>query len=211
MTRNMNAKATTLVGASAIVLGAATFSAFAGGSFDPNVPRGISMSKFAVPGTSTQETCIVPKHIPFAEYRKADEKREQELCKYNFYESSGTTDSSGAVVVCPKTSSTSAGVLLYDIPDGHTKSELQSTSNCLAIEANNRPPSASRKSPSSNRRMTTALAQARPQFSVIIMYRARWETSRRLRRQQFERWISTSTTRSSTKRSQLLRLLSTAL
>ena len=139
MTRNMNAKAATLVGASAIVLGAATFSAFAGGSFDPNAPRGISMSKFAVPGTSTQETCIVPKHIPFADYRKGDEKKEQELCKYDFYEPSGTTNSSGAVVVCPKMSSTSAGVLLYDIPDGHTKSELQSASNCVAIEADNRP------------------------------------------------------------------------
>ena len=141
MTGNMNAKATSLVGAVAIVLGAATLSAFAGGSLDPNVPRGISISKFAVPGTSIQETCIVPKHIPFAEYRKADENREHELCKYNFYESSGTTDSSGAVVVCPKTSSTSAGVLLYDIPDGHTKSELQNTSMCLSLEAKNCPPS----------------------------------------------------------------------
>jgi hypothetical protein len=32
-------------------------------------------------------------------------------------------------------------VLLYDIPDGHTKSELQSTSTCLSLEAKNRPPS----------------------------------------------------------------------
>ncbi len=139
MTRKINAKAVTLVSVSAIVLGAATLSAFAGGSFDPNSPRGISTSKFAVPGKSTQETCIVPKHIPFADYRKGDEKKEQELCKYNFYEPSGTTNSSGAVIVCPKTSSTSAGVLLYEIPDGHTKSELQSPSNCVAIEADNRP------------------------------------------------------------------------
>ena len=141
MTGNMNAKATSLVGAVAIVLGAATLSAFAGGSLDPNVPRGISISKFAVPGTSIQESCIVPKHIPFGEYRKADENREHELCKYNFYESSGTTDSSGAVVVCPKTSSTSAGVLLYDIPDGHGKSELQTTAMCLSLETKNRPAS----------------------------------------------------------------------
>ena len=114
ITRNINAKATTLVGAIAIGLGVGTLSAFAGGSFDPNLPRGISMSKFSVPGQSIQETCIVPKHIAFAEYRKADENREHELCKYNFYESSGATNSSGAVVVCPKTSSTSAGVLLYE-------------------------------------------------------------------------------------------------
>jgi hypothetical protein len=134
----MNAKATTLVSTTAIVLGAATLSAFAGGSFDPNLPRGISTSKFAVPGQSIHETCIVPKHVPFAEYRKADENREHELCKYNFYESSGTTDS-GAVAVCPKTTSTSAGVLLYNIPDGHTKSELQSTSMCLSLKTKNRP------------------------------------------------------------------------
>jgi hypothetical protein len=141
MTRNLHVTAITLVGAGAIVLGDSTLSAFAGGSLDPNVPRGISISKFAVSGTSIQESCIVPKHIPFSEYREADENRERVLCKYNFYESSGTTDSSGAVVVCPKTSSTSAGVLLYDIPDGHTKSELQNTSTCVSLEANDRPPS----------------------------------------------------------------------
>ena len=60
ITRNINAKATTLVGAIAIGLGVGTLSAFAGGSFDPNLPRGISMSKFSVPGQSIQETCIVP-------------------------------------------------------------------------------------------------------------------------------------------------------
>ena len=58
-----------------------------------------------------------------------------------FMSSSGTTDSSGAVVVCPKTSSTSAGVLLYDIPDGHGKSELQTTAMCLLFETKNRPAS----------------------------------------------------------------------
>src|ERR1700682_6201438 len=116
-TRYMVVKAPTVVSASAIVFGAATLSAFAGGLFDLDSPRGISMSKFPVPGRSTPEACIVGKHIPFGEYQKADENREHELCKYNFYESSGTTDSSGAVVVCPKTSSTSAGVLLYNIPD----------------------------------------------------------------------------------------------
>jgi hypothetical protein len=140
ITRNMIAKVTTLVGAGAIVLAATTISVFAGGSFDPNAPLGVNASKFAVPGQSTQETCIVPKHILFAEYRKADENREQELCKYNFYESSGATDSSGAVVVCPKTSSTSAAVLLYEIPDGHTKSELQNTSMCLSLETKDHPP-----------------------------------------------------------------------
>ncbi len=132
----MNVKVTVLVSASAILLGGATLSASAGGTFDPNLPRGNSMLKFAVPGKAAQEICIVPKHIPFAEYQQADENKEHELCKYNFYESSGTTDLSGAVVICPKTSSTSAGVLLYNIPDGHTKSELQNASNCLAFEAN---------------------------------------------------------------------------
>jgi hypothetical protein len=139
MTRNTIARAATLVGSSAVILGAATLSAFAGGSFDPNSPRGISMSKFAVAGKSVQEICIVPKHLPFADYRKSDEKKEQELCKFNFYEPSGATDSSGAVIVCPKTSSTSAGVLLFSIPDGQTKAELQSASKCVAIEADNRP------------------------------------------------------------------------
>lgn len=139
MTRNMYAKATILV--SAIALGVTTISAHARGTFDPNLPRGISMSNFSVPGKSTQEVCIVPTHVPFAEYRQADENTEHELCKYNLYESSGTTNSSGAVVVCPKTSSTSAGILLYNIPDGHTKSELQNGSKCLALEAKNQPQS----------------------------------------------------------------------
>ena len=139
MTRKINAKVATSVGAIAIALSATTLIAFAGGSFDPNSPRGMSTSKLAVPGKSAQEICIVPKHIPFADYRKSDEKKEHELCKYNFYEASGTTDSSGAVVVCPKMSSTSAGVLFYDIPDGQTKSELQNASKCVAIEADNRP------------------------------------------------------------------------
>jgi hypothetical protein len=97
------------------------------------------MTKFTVPGKPTQEICIVPKRLAFADYRKSDEKRERELCKYNFYESSGTTDSSGAVVVCPKTSSTSAGVLLYSIPDGQIKSALQTASKCVAIESKNGP------------------------------------------------------------------------
>jgi hypothetical protein len=38
-------------------------------------------------------------------------------------------------------SSTSAGVLLYSIPNGHTKSELQNASKCLALEAKNHPQS----------------------------------------------------------------------
>ncbi len=122
-------------------MGIATLAAFARGAFDPNSPHGISISKFAIPGKSTQEICIVPNHIPFADYRQSDENREHELCKYNFYESVGTTDVSGAVVVCPKTSSTSAGMLLYNIPDGHTKLELQNASGCLILEAKNHPKS----------------------------------------------------------------------
>ena len=122
-----------------MILSAATSAALAGGSFDPGASRGMSTVKFAVPGKSTREICIVPKHLAFADYRKSDAKREQDLCKYNFYEPSGTTDSSGAVVVCPKTSSTSAGVLLYSIPEGQTKSALQTASKCVAIEAGNRP------------------------------------------------------------------------
>jgi hypothetical protein len=137
----MNAKFTILVSASVIILGAATLVVSARGTFDPNSSRGISVSKFAIPSKSTQEICIIPNHIPFADYRQADENREHELCKYNLYESAGTTDLSGAVVVCPKTSSTSAGILLYNIPDGHTKSELQNASSCLALEAKNQPQS----------------------------------------------------------------------
>jgi hypothetical protein len=134
-----SASAAILISVGAIASGAGTLGANASGSFDPNAPRGEATVKFAVPGKSTQEICIVPKHLAFADYRKSDQKREQELCKYNFYEPSGTTDSSGAVVVCPKTSSTSAGVLLYRIPDGQTKSGLQSAAKCVAIEAKKRP------------------------------------------------------------------------
>ena len=129
----------TSIGVSVVALSAATSNAYAGGSFDPNAPRGVSTAKFAVPGKSTQEICIVPKRLAFADYRKSDEKKEQELCKYNFYVSSGTTDSSGAVIVCPKMSSTSAGVLLYSVPEGQTKSALQTAAKCVAIEAKNRP------------------------------------------------------------------------
>ena len=139
MRRTLKAEVAGLVGAGAIALGAATLNAFAGGSFDPNVPRGLSTSRFSVPGKSAQEICIVPKHLAFVDYRKSDEKKEHALCKYNFYEASGTTDTSGAVVVCPKKSSTSAAVLLYRIPEGHTKSELQSSSKCIAIESHKRP------------------------------------------------------------------------
>jgi hypothetical protein len=125
--------------AGTLAFGATTTSTFAGGSFDPTSPRGMSTSKLSVPGKSAQEICIVPNHLLFADYRKGDGKKEQDLCKYNFYEPSGTTDSSGAVVVCPKTSSTSAGVLLFDVPDGQTKAALQNSSKCVAIEANDRP------------------------------------------------------------------------
>jgi hypothetical protein len=139
MTRTLTAKVAGLVGAGALVLGVATSSASASGSFDPNSPRGLSTSTFSVPGKSAEEICIVPRHIPFADYRKSDDRKERELCKYNFYEVSGTTDSSGAVVVCPKMRSTSAAVLLYRIPEGHTKSELQSSSKCVAIASHKRP------------------------------------------------------------------------
>jgi len=141
MTRMMNVKAMTLVGVSLIVFAAATCGASAGGSFDPSLSHGNSMLKFAIPGKSSQETCIVANHLTFATYRKSDEGKEHELCKYNFYESSGTTDASGAVVVCPKTSSTSAGVLLYNIPEGHTKSDLESTAMCLMLESKSHPKS----------------------------------------------------------------------
>ena len=85
--------------------------------------RGILTVRFEVPGDRPDEICVIPRHLSFAHYRgkdgtkdRADERR---LASYDFYKA-GTAES-GAIGISPKRTSTSAAVLVYELPAGTSR------------------------------------------------------------------------------------------
>ena len=106
------------------------------GSLDRSAPRGTRTVEFSVPGNRPPEIGVIPKHIPFGDYRgengSSDIADEQELVRYDLYKL-GTTTADGAVAVLPKDKSTSAAVELFKIPDDSPKSGPETPAFCVAI------------------------------------------------------------------------------
>jgi len=108
------------------------------GSLHREAERGASKVTYSVPGGGEDELCVIPKHLPFASYRRKDGAKdiadEKLLASYDFYKP-GTAES-GAVAIIPKRKSTSAAVEVYTLPAGTTKPDVTNASFCLAVEKN---------------------------------------------------------------------------
>src|SRR6202011_3522228 len=106
------------------------------GSLDRSAPRGTRIVEFTVPNNRPPEIGVIPKHLPFGDYRgengSSDIADEQELVRYDLYKL-GTTTADGAVAVLPKDKSTSAAVELFEIPDDSPKSGPETPAFCVAI------------------------------------------------------------------------------
>src|ERR1700739_1414582 len=106
------------------------------GSLDRSAPRGTRTVEFSVPGNRPPEIGVIPKHVPFGDYRGengvSDIADEQELVRYDLYKL-GNTAADGAVAVLPKDKSTSAAVELFQIPESSPKSGPETPAFSSAI------------------------------------------------------------------------------
>jgi hypothetical protein len=106
------------------------------GSLDRGASRGMRTVEFSVPGDRPPEIGVIPKHLPFADYRgengSKDIADEQELIRFDFYKV-GNTAADGAVGLCPKDNSTSAAVELFAVPDDTPKSGPETPAFCATI------------------------------------------------------------------------------
>jgi hypothetical protein len=107
------------------------------GSLDRSAARGVQIITYPVPSGGPNEICVIPQHLPAANYRGKDGEKdgadEKRLASYDFYKMGNTPDN-GAVAICPKSKSTSAAVELIEIPTGSTKPSQESASYCSALE-----------------------------------------------------------------------------
>ena len=106
------------------------------GSLDREAERGVNTVTFKVPGGRPDEICVIPRHLPFVNYRgqagAKDISDEQKLASYDFYKI-GAADS-GVIAPLPKRSSTSAAVDVYEIPAGTTRPAELTSSYCAGVE-----------------------------------------------------------------------------
>jgi len=107
------------------------------GSLDRSAARGVQTITFQVPSGGPNEICVIPQHLPSANYRGKDGEKdvadEKRLASYDFYKTGNTPDN-GAVAICPKSKSTSAAVELIEIPTGSAKPSQESASYCSGLE-----------------------------------------------------------------------------
>ena len=108
------------------------------GSLQRDVQRGTNTIRFQVPGGRPDEICVVPKHLPFADYRGKDGAKdiadENQLASYDFNKA-GPAESR-VIAIVPKRTSTSAAVDVYQIPAGTTRPDQITASYCLSVEKN---------------------------------------------------------------------------
>ena len=108
------------------------------GSLQRDAERGTKTITFQVPGGRPDEICVVPKHLPFADYRGKDGAKdiadENQLASYDFNKA-GPAES-GVIAIVPKRTSTSAAVDVYQIPAGTTRPDQITASYCLSVEKN---------------------------------------------------------------------------
>ncbi|MEA3212953.1 MAG: hypothetical protein QOE70_6010 [Chthoniobacter sp.] len=106
------------------------------GSFHREAERGVKINTFKVPGGRPDEISVIPRHLPFGKYRGKDGEKdaadEKKLAGYDFYRA-GTAES-GAVALCPKRTSTSAAVDIYELAAGTTRPEELTASYCAGVE-----------------------------------------------------------------------------
>ena len=108
------------------------------GSLQRDAERGTKTITFQVSGGRPDEICVVPKHLPFADYRGKDGAKdiadEKQLASYDFNKA-GPAES-GVIAIVPKRTSTSAAVDVYQIPAGTTRPDQITASYCLSVEKN---------------------------------------------------------------------------
>ncbi|MEO5668876.1 MAG: hypothetical protein ABIR96_12520 [Bdellovibrionota bacterium] len=102
------------------------------GGLDRSVKRGDETQSFPVAGAPA-EICVVPKHLPGAEYRgkdgAKDRDRERQLCSYDLHKDGPTSETHG-VGACPKISSTSASIEFQELVAANTKESIESIEKC---------------------------------------------------------------------------------
>jgi hypothetical protein len=107
------------------------------GSLDRSAARGVQTITYPVPSGGPDEICVIPQHLPDANYRGQDGEKdvadEKRLGSYDFYKMGNTPDD-GAVAICPKSKSTSAAVEVIEIPTGNTKPSQETASYCSGLE-----------------------------------------------------------------------------
>jgi len=82
-----------------------------------NGNRGTQVMQIPVAGRPS-EVCVIPKHLPDADFDDKDGKEEKNLCGYDIH----TT-----TAVCPKLNSTNPGLDFYEIPTGATKEQFEAS------------------------------------------------------------------------------------
>jgi hypothetical protein len=110
------------------------------GSLQRDAERGANTITFQVPGSRPDEICVVPKHLPFADYRGKDGAKdiadENQLASYDFNKA-GPAEA-GVIAIVPKRTSTSAAVDVYQIPAGTVRPDQITAGYCLSVEKNGR-------------------------------------------------------------------------
>lgn len=106
------------------------------GSLHREAERGVRTVTFKVPGDRADEIAVIPKHLPFAKYRGKDGDKdaadETRLASYDFNKAGAAE--SGVVAICPKRTSTSAAVDVYEIAADSTRPEKLTASYCASVE-----------------------------------------------------------------------------
>lgn len=94
----------------------------------PTYERGLKNVYFTSPN-GVQEVCVIPSHYPEIKYKKKDQKKEEKLCSYSFYDTSASDQAEGkeTVALMPKLNSTNPGVNIYEIPKGATAEQVISS------------------------------------------------------------------------------------
>ncbi len=82
------------------------------------------------PVNKPEEYCELPRHYVGFAYSKKDRKKEERLCRYNFYKKRGDRTKGQIVGVCPKILSTNPALELFDLPKGTSKKEFEAIENC---------------------------------------------------------------------------------
>ena len=92
---------------------------------DRSVERGVKTIHWTMANGGADEVCVLPKHLPMADYDKDDDESEQELCGYSFY--GGAAREADAkkidVAICPKLSSTNPGTDVHELLPGKTREQ----------------------------------------------------------------------------------------
>jgi hypothetical protein len=106
------------------------------GSLHRDAERGTKIVRFQVPGGRPDEICVIPKHLPFADYRGKDDAKdiadETSLANYDFYKTGPAEE--GVIAIVPKRTSTSAAVDVYELPAGTTRPTEITASYCRSVE-----------------------------------------------------------------------------